>query len=540
MNKQVLLVPLLFWLSPFALLAQSTVVPLVTELPVRPWGAVLHDGELYFSAQQNSVPGCPAAESYRISSVEKRKGSVEVEQLGPFECVLGYQILGKHLVLMSGSKTGVSYHVMENRTWVPLEESLFRKPIRDRRAWLKYELVVLSEKLKGSSFEKPETAPTTLADNLLDVPGLTQVLTVRSSSGDWMYVRLPIEDSRPHLRALVRIEGLPSDWGSRPFQLCQSSAGPLLLYETEQASTARPRMFLWNPSTTSPATAIVGESDFPYKWSSVQQSQDGFLILGTTTRSLPEKMQNPRHTFSVDFHGQVAPGPHSEKDLFGISASTRGFVLSFGYSNSIALENLEGDSKESLQPLTAKKPTSTFSVPQWPRLGVKVCDRHRLDEEADGTWSIFYHVPLFTKRLATVSNITSVECNGDALAIVGRYTAFSNHATSFALTKATSNIKSALELGTENTSFELASSVGLLQLFKGDSLVLVRAPLVGTEFSRVRSALSQSGFKIWLSDAMGPFGGYVNVVDSDGLEFYVDDSSMEAPPADKLGNLENQ
>lgn len=523
--------------------AETVREKLVTGLPFRPYGAVFFEGALFFSAEQNAAADCPAAHSYRVLSKPGADGKLAIEFLGEFACAQSYQSIGKRLFLTEGTKGADTHRVWEGGKWVDIAESTFKPVLLNRTAWMKYELHRQADRAKNPDFATAKVVTRTLVEGALGSQGLSLGLVLKTAAGKWFYAMLPLEEDSKGSRVLKALEGLPADWGTRPFRVVQNSKGKLLFYESETGEHSVARLAIWDATASAPA-ALVGDKTPSFKHPSFAQAiEEGFILTESGRSRLPGGTTRLSHVYLLNESGGFISELLKERDLSGVSVHENGYLISRGYSNEIALlgtllrwtPNLSGYS------VTASK---ELRVPAWPLAPKLKCAAHSYQQEDANTWSVFSQTPQGAIPLAYLTGVVSGACHEDSFALVSKSTCFVSTNLEIALldeekgVDGGTNSKDALKL-TESTSPKvLKSENGILQIFKDASLVLVREPLSGTTFSRVRVRPQPPGFRVWLSDKGGPFNEYLNVVNTDGKEFSVEDTISQKFPDVDLGNFE--
>lgn len=526
---------------------------LVSDLPVRPYGAVLLDGSLYFSAETQASVDCPAAGIYQVTSKPDAQGAAPVVRVADFECVQKLQVVGNRIFVFYRKENVDELRLLEAGNWVTLKESTLAPALSDRMAWLTFSLHKMKDQLKDDSIVvDPQPQVVLVQDAPSAGKGLNLGLLMKMKSGRYFYAVLPLEDNDKKKRVLKEIEGKPADWQpERPFLFVHSPQDKLLFVQrstpTPEPSSGDARLYLWEVSGSAPLRKLEESVPKLMNPAFLSATPTGFLV-ATSYRSRFLSF----HGFPVEFYslnadgaliGRVVP----EKDVAGVFPLNSGFLVSKGYSRKITTV---GSALNWTKPLSGLKAVADgkLPVPEFPKVVPVACSNYVLTMEAAGQFLLLYKGTLEMDAIAHLSDIVTFACNKDSAAVVSKQARLVRSGAVLALKPESgeggvdggTNYAVALDIKPENLYPELSSPNGLLQVYRQNALVLVREPLSGTFFQRIRPRPEPLGFRIWLSDGTNLFSSYLNTVNTDGGDFYVEDVASNPSPEVDPGHVESK
>jgi hypothetical protein len=526
---------------------------LVSDLPVRPYGAVLLDGNLYFAAESQSSVDCPAAGIYQVTSKPDAQGTAPVARVADFECVQKLQVVGRRLFVFFRKDNVDEVRLLEAGNWVTLKESTLASALSDRMAWLTFTLHKKKDQLKDDTIAvDPQPQVALVQDSPNAGKGLNLGLLMKMKSGRYFYALLPLEDSDKKKRVLKEIEGRPADWQpERPFLFAHSSQDKLLFVQrstpTPQASSGDARFYLWEVGGSEPLRKLEASVPRLMNPAFLSATPTGFLV-ATNYRSRFLSFHGfPVEFYSLNAEGALIESVVAEKDVAGLFPLSTGYLVTKGYSRKITTV---GSALNWTKPLSGFKAVaeSKLPVPEFPKNIPVSCNTYVLTMEAAGQFLLFHKGILEMEAIANLSDIVTFACNKDAAAVVSKQARLVRSAAVLTLKPESgdggvdggTNYTAALDIKTENIFPELSSANGLLQVYRKNALVLVREPLSGTFFQRIRPRPEPPGFRIWLSDGTNSFSSYLNTVNTDGGDFYVEDVASNPSPEVDAGYVESK
>lgn len=513
---------------------------LVSGLSGRPYGAVLFDGSLYFSVEQNQSGECPAANVFRVAAKPDANKAVVVDFVAEVPCLRKLQVVGKRLFVFERVQGAESVRMLEQGNWVSVPQSSLKDVYADRMAWLGFRLDSIADKAADPAIAQSAPIAWSFAESSpAGGKGLNLSMLLRSSTGKIVHYQMPLEDGSKKVRPIFEVAGLPADFAPGKFEIVQSK-GKLLIYEIAGQNGGEARMFLWDIAAGGAATQVTGPGIKITAPTYVQPVADGFLIVDSHRSVYDTAWGAASQAVILSESGDALSQPGLDADVSGITPVEGGYLISKGFSGEIATV---GASLKWTKELTGFKalPIEAPRLPAFPKL-VRACKSHSLHQEQSDLWSIQYRGTRESVPLGFARQIASAACNGDSLAIVAKSIEYNLAFTRLALTPEEG--EAGIDGGTNFAAALLAvegaggrrllnHDPGLLHVLKGNSVMLVRAPLNGTAFTRARARPEPPGFRIWLSSGGSVFLKYLNIVDNDGKEFYVEDvASHPYPDAD--------
>jgi hypothetical protein len=526
---------------------------LVSDLPVRPYGAVLLDGNLYFSAETQASVDCPAAGIYQVASKPNADGAAPVARLADFECVQKLQVVGNRVFVFYRKENLDEVRLLEAGNWVTLKESTLAPALSDRMAWLTFNLHKKKDQLKDDTIAvDPQPQVALVQDSPIAGKGLNLGLLMRMKSGRYFYAVLPLEDGDKKKRVLKEIEGKPADWQpERRFLFAHSAQDKLLFLQrstpTPEASSGDARLYLWEVSGAAPLRKLEEAVPKLMNPAFLSATPTGFLV-ATSYRSRFLSFHGfPTEFYSLNAEGALVERVAGEKDVAGLFPLATGYLVTKGYSRKITSVGSALNWTKSLAGFKAVG-DGKLPVPEFPKTVSVACNNYVLTMEAPAQFLLLHKGTLEIEPLANLSDIVTFACTQDAAAVVSKQTRLVRSAAVLKLKPESgeggidggTNYAAALDIKPENLFPELSSANGLLQVYRKNALVLVREPLSGTVFQRVRPRPEPPGFRIWLSDGTHLFSSYLNTVNTDGGDFYVEDVASNPSPEVDAGFVESK
>jgi|GEM_PF-6589157 len=526
---------------------------LVSDLPVRPYGAVLLDGNLYFSAETQASADCPAAGIYQVASKPDVQGAAPVARVADFECVQKLQVVGKRIFVFYRKDNVDEVRLLEAGNWVTLKESTLAPALSDRMAWLTFNLHKKKDQLKDDSIAvDPQPQVALVQDAPSAGKGLNLGLLMRMKSGRYFYAVLPLEDGDKSKRVLKEVEGKPADWQSeRRFLFAHSQQDKLLFVQrstpTPEASTGDARLYLWEISGAAPLRRLEGALPKLMNPAFLSVTPTGFLIATSYRSRLLSFHGFPVEFYSLNAEGGLIERVVPEKDVAGLFPVASGYLVTKGYSRKITTV---GSALNWTKPLSGFKANADpkLPVPEFPKTVPVACNNYVLTMEAAAQFLLLHRGTIEMEPIANLSDIVTFACAKDAVAVVSKQSRVVRSSALLALKPESgdggvdggTNYAAVLDIKPENLFPELSSANGLLQVYRKNALVLVREPLSGTVFQRIRPRPEPPGFRIWLSDGTTAFSSYLNTVNADGGDFYVEDVASNPNPEVDPGFVETK
>lgn len=526
---------------------------LVSDLPVRPYGAVLLDGKLYFSAETQTSVDCPAAGIYQVASKPDAHGAAPVARVADFECVQKLQVVGNRIFVFYRKDNVDELRLLESGNWVTLKESTLASALSDRMAWLTFSLHKKKDQLKDDTIAvDPQPQVALVQDAPSAGKGLNLGLLMKMKSGRYFYAVLPLEDSDKKKRVLREIEGKPADWQpDRRFLFAHSSQDKLLFVQrstpTPEASSGDARFYLWEVSGVAPLRKLEEGLPKVMNPAFLSATPTGFLI-ATSYRSRFLSFHGfPVEFYSLNPEGVLVERVVAEKDVAGLFPLASGYLVSKGYSRKLTTV---GSALNWTKPLSGFKAVAEdkLPVPEFPKTVPVACNNYVLTMEAAGQFLLLHKGTMEMEPISNLSDVVTFACAKDAVAVVSKQARLVRSGAILALKPESgeggvdggTNYAAALDIKPENLFPELSSANGLLQVYRKNALVLVREPLSGTVFQRIRPRPEPPGFRIWLSDGTNSFSSYLNTVNADGGDFYVEDVASNPSPDVDAGFVESK
>jgi hypothetical protein len=526
---------------------------LVSDLPVRPYGAVLLDGKLYFSAETQASVDCPAAGIYQVASKPDAQGAAPVARVADFECVQKLQVVGNRIFVFYRKDNVDELRLLESGNWVTLKESTLAPALSDRMAWLTFSLHKKKDQLKDDTIAvDPQPQVALLQDAPSAGKGLNLGLLMKMKSGRYFYAVLPLEDGDKKKRVLREIEGKPADWQpDRRFLFAHSSHDKLLFVQrstpTPEASSGDARFYLWEVSGTAPLRKLEEGLPKVMNPAFLSATPTGFLI-ATSYRSRFLSFHGfPVEFYSLNPEGGLVERVVAEKDVAGLFPLASGYLVSKGYSRKLTTV---GSALNWTKPLSGFKAVAEdkLPVPEFPKTVPVACNNYVLTMEAAGQFLLLHKGTMEMEPISNLSDVVTFACAKDAAAVVSKQVRLVRSGAVLALKPESgeggvdggTNYAAAIDIKPENLYPELSSANGLLQVYRKNALVLVREPLSGTFFQRIRPRPEPPGFRIWLSDGTNSFSSYLNTVNADGGDFYVEDVASNPSPDVDAGFVESK
>lgn len=511
---------------------------LVRDMPLRMANAVFVDGKLYFSIYQGVV-SCPSRDLYRVT-LDKANSSKVVERLSEIPCVVKLETDDKNLFVQIRQEKQLSprLEVLIGDKLVPIEEHpAFGQKFLDRKAWLKFELHKLSDKLEDPSIRGASISAWEVKRNSTP-QGIETVLhfllsteVVDGKTRRQLYGRFPLEDADRKKRSLIQLSGELPEGEFSGTEFVVTAEGKIVI------TIGLMTVFSAESGKSEPLPMGAGiERLAPHH---VTATSTGVILLGTD-----EGIENQ--------FLHVVPGISTvslraaTRDVFGLSRLQDGTLMTKGWTGSIiwysdrepegALKDwqlakdftvLSSENGKAQPVASALFVTSQFPQPMR-NMG---CASHRVWRESEGVVAIYSSNSRESVSLGSFEGVESGACSGGAIALLAKKFSprlrpghlkmdLEQEGTEKAGEGGT-NVEQALALkgNTSNTSEILSPDSPLLFVIQNNALVLVRKSFEPTRFFRIRPN-GAAGFLIWLQQTNELFTDYINTAAANGRDFY--------------------
>jgi len=532
-------------------------VELLRGMPLRMAQSVFFNGKLFFSLERTDGP-CPAQDLFMVT-LDRANSTKVVERVSQVPCLIKLEADDKSLFVQShiDSQNETRLEILVDGKLYPIEQTPFMGTVfLDRRAWLKFELHKLADKLGDPSLREAFVS-TWEVKSYLTPEGTGTMLhfilmnkTVEGKSQRFLYGRFPLEDSDRKKRKLVLLDD-PT--------LTVLPVGVEFVFTNEEKvvlGTTPIRVFSGETGKVEAPPADGGAFPLVSPRYLTASSQGVLLASGIRDSRLfsGAGIKNQFLHFVPESH-IARPLRAQVRDVSGLSRVEDGLLMTKGWTGSVvwsgghepegALKDwasakdftISSSENGKVQPVASAQ----FVISQYPQPLLNTgCTSHQFSQEKAGVIGVYRTDGDESVPLGWFEGVASGACSGTALALLAkRFTPYlsSGHLRieleaegSERAGEGGTNVEQAMALTMPDAAkpvTALTSDNPNLYLLQKDALVLVRKALDPTSFFRIRPN-GEMGFFLWLQAGNQLFTDYINTAAVDGRDFY--NASIEEHP----------